>query len=131
MAYGQPDGATVNEVSAMAVGSGAVLVRWLARLTWWRHRAEGPPRVTRLWANDKDPLGREDGVRPRAGWIDHANGTRTPLRYVRTEEAGVFLAVTVDRKPVRVGPYDRAFVDVLGPRQRVVFKIRPPRPDEE
>lgn len=73
----------------------------------------------------------DDEVRPRSGWIDHVDGTRTPLRYEPTDDdPRVFSAATADGKPVFVGPHDRAYVDVLGPGQEVVFKLRL-RPGEE
>lgn len=64
----------------------------------------------------------QDEVRPRAGWIERADGTRTPVRFVRTENPKAFLAVTVDGERAIVNDGDQVSVDVVGPGQTVVIK---------
>jgi hypothetical protein len=60
-------------------------------------------------------------VRPRKGTLIREDGERIPLRFVPTEDADTFLAVTVDGEAVTLGTGDAITVDMLGPGQAVTF----------
>jgi len=61
-----------------------------------------------------------DELRPRAGLLERASGDVVELRFVPSENAGEFLAVTVDGDRVALEPGDLVSIDMLGPGQSVV-----------
>jgi hypothetical protein len=63
--------------------------------------------------------------RPRFGYVDHADNSRTPVRFVATSDPKVFLAVELDGRPLVIEiPADRVHIDVIGPGMSVQFTTR-------
>lgn len=67
-------------------------------------------------------------VRPRTGWIDHPDGTRTPVRYVPyPDRPGSYQPVELDHGArVALANGDRLHADQLGAGQSINVHIRPP-----
>lgn len=85
---------------------------------WWRRATTGIPETV-------GPLfDGPDQAQPRFGYVDHTDGTRTPVRFLPTTDPAVFLAVELDGRPAIVQLPDVFFVDVIGPGQSVQFTVR-------
>ena len=64
-------------------------------------------------------------VRPRYGRITRADGSSEPLVFVPTEDPLVFLGLLAsDQSPVNFRPGDDLEIDVIGPKQSVIFDVR-------
>jgi hypothetical protein len=62
-------------------------------------------------------------TRPRFGELRRQDGSTVPLVFHPTSDPLVFLGLHADtEEPVRLGPGDRARIDVLGPGQAVTFE---------
>lgn len=91
---------------------------WHSR--WWKRLVNRPVPVEQIVG----PLfARPDDGQPRFGYVDHHNGTRSPVRFMPTKDPYVFLAVDLSGNPMVVDARDVFFVDVIGPGQSVQFTV--------
>jgi hypothetical protein len=67
-----------------------------------------------------------DEIRPRGGWVEREDGSRTEVRYIPTSEPNAFLAVSIDGDPIELDLTERITADALGPGQCIKVTVRAP-----